>query len=107
MTKPEALSNMPAKNTIPGFYGRFVHGEQSTLAFWEITAGSVSPQHQHPHEQITYIAEGIFEMEMNGTKYMMQQHDVLVIPPNVPHGGRAVEDCKIIDSFSPPRDDYR
>ncbi|MET3874995.1 MULTISPECIES: cupin domain-containing protein [Chitinophaga] len=107
MNKPAPLDTIPVKNTIAGHYGRFVHGNKSTLAFWEIKAGFESPVHQHPHEQITYIAEGVFEMSLDGHKYTLKQHDTLVIPPDTPHGGRALEDCKIIDSFSPARDDYR
>jgi quercetin dioxygenase-like cupin family protein len=67
----------------------------------------VSPVHQHPHEQITYLEEGTFEMELDGKKYLLEQYDTLVIPPNTPHGGRALVDCKLIDSFSPARDDYK
>ncbi|CAL1520898.1 cupin domain-containing protein [Chitinophaga sp. MM2321] len=107
MTKPVALNNLPVKNTVAGHYGRFVHGERSTLAFWEISEGAISPMHQHPHEQITYVAAGIFEMEIDGVKYELLQHDTLVIPPNALHGGRAVKDCKLIDSFCPVREDYR
>ena len=107
MNKPASLDNIPVKNTVKGHFGRFVHGAKSTLAFWEILAGSESPIHQHPHEQIMYVAEGIFEMELDGKKYLLEQNDTLVIPPDTPHGGRALADCKIIDSFSPARDDYR
>ncbi|MCW3462209.1 cupin domain-containing protein [Chitinophaga nivalis] len=107
MTQVITVHDIPAKHTIPGFQGRFVHGEKSTLAFWEIAAGAVSPLHQHPHEQITYVTEGSFEMELDGEKHLLQQHDVLVIPPHALHGGRAVTACKLIDSFSPARDDYR
>lgn len=107
MTKPASLDEIPVKNTIAGHYGRFVHGSKSTLAFWEIIAGSESPIHEHPHEQITYVAEGSFEMFLDGRKYVLEQFDTLVIPPNTPHGGRALTNCKIIDSFSPARDDYR
>jgi len=46
-------------------------------------------------------------MELDGKKYLLEQNDTLVIPPDTPHGGRALADCKIIDSFSPARDDYR
>ncbi|WP_143308274.1 cupin domain-containing protein [Chitinophaga vietnamensis] len=107
MLNKAALKDIPVKNTLPGFYGRFVHGDKSTMAFWEINAGAESPLHEHPHEQITYIAEGAFEMTIGDEKVVMHQHDALVIPSNVRHGGRALTDCKIIDTFSPARDDYK
>lgn len=103
----EFLENIPARELIPGFFGRFVHGSQCTLAFWDIKAGCVMPQHQHPHEQITHIVSGELEMEIGGEKMLFTAGSVHVIPPNVPHGAVAKTDCKVIDSFSPARDDYR
>ncbi|NOY99054.1 MAG: cupin domain-containing protein, partial [Chloroflexi bacterium] len=32
---------------------------------------------------------------------------VAVIPPDVPHAGRAVTDCRIIDVFYPTREEYK
>lgn len=104
---PKALHDIPGRLTVPGHTGRFIHGEKSTLAFWEITAGSVSPLHQHMHEQITYIAEGTFEMQLGEEVYTLHQHDTLIIPSNTLHGGKAITDCRIIDTFCPVREDYR
>ena len=101
------LNDIPVKNTLPGFYGRMVHGDTSSLVFWEIKQGGVSPEHHHVHEQITYIMEGQLEMIIGGEKYLMTPGTVHVIPSNVPHSAVAITDCKIIDSFSPARDDYR
>jgi quercetin dioxygenase-like cupin family protein len=33
--------------------------------------------------------------------------DVLVIPPNVPHSGKALTDVSVMDAFAPVREDYR
>jgi quercetin dioxygenase-like cupin family protein len=30
-----------------------------------------------------------------------------VIPPDVPHSGRAHSACRVLDVFAPVRDDYR
>src|ERR1700743_2355682 len=51
----EYLANIPAKEIRPGFFGKMVHGEKSTLAIWEIKKGSRLSEHSHPHEQITYV----------------------------------------------------
>ena len=29
--------------------------------------------------------------------------EMLVIPPNMPHSGETLEDCRLLDAFSPPR----
>jgi quercetin dioxygenase-like cupin family protein len=103
----ELLENISTRELIPGFFGKFVHGSQSTLAFWEIKQGCVMPQHHHPHEQITHIISGELEMVIGGEKMLFTAGSVHVIPPNVSHGAVAKTDCKVIDAFSPARDDYR
>jgi quercetin dioxygenase-like cupin family protein len=101
------LKDIPAKQTLPGFLGKMVHGDTSSLVFWEIKKGGISPEHHHVHEQITFILEGEFEMIIGGEKYLFKAGDVHVIPSHTSHSGYAVTDCKIIDSFAPARDDYR
>ena len=65
------------------------------------------PEHQHPHEQITHILSGELEMMIGGEKILFTAGSVHVIPSNTPHGAVAISDCKVIDAFSPARDDYR
>jgi quercetin dioxygenase-like cupin family protein len=101
------LNDIPVKQTLPGFFGKMVHGETSSLVFWDIKKGGISPEHHHIHEQITYIVEGELEMTIGGEKYLFTPGTVHVIPSNVPHSAVAITDCKIIDSFAPARDDYR
>lgn len=101
------LNDIPARQIVPGFFGKMVHGATSTLTFWEAKKGSSLPEHKHVHEQITYVVDGELEMTIGGQKYRFTAGNVHVIPSNVPHSALAVTDCRIIDSFSPARDDYR
>ena len=101
------LNDIPTKQMIPGFFGKMVHGDTSSLVFWEIKKGGVSPEHHHVHEQITFILEGELEMVIGGEKYLFTAGNVHVIPSNTPHSAFAVTDCRVIDSFAPARDDYR
>ena len=101
------LDNMAAKEIRPGFFGKMVHGDKSTLTFWDIKKGSVLEEHHHPHEQITHILEGELEMMIGGVRYLFTAGTVHVIPSNVPHSALAKTDCRVIDSFAPARDDYR
>ena len=101
------LKEVTSKEFIPGFFGKFIHGSQTTLAFIDIKKGSELKEHHHINEQITHIVEGEFEMNIGGKRYRMTSGCVNVIPPNVPHSAIALTDCKVIDAFSPARDDYR
>lgn len=90
-----------------GFEARFVHTEQLTMGYWEVKAGLPFPMHSHHHEQMSYLLEGELEFEMDGKKLIAKPGDILAIPPNAVHGGKAVIDSKLIDVFYPVREDYK
>lgn len=101
------LKNIPPVERIPGYYGRFVHSQNMTLAFWDIKAGSPLPQHRHEQEQIMTLTEGLFELVVDGERHLLKSGDVFIIPSNVLHSGKAISHCTVIDVFNPVRDDYR
>jgi hypothetical protein len=65
----------------PGFWGRFVHGDQMTVAFWRVKAGSSVPLHHHVNEQIMHILEGRFEFTLDGKTQICEPGAVVVILP--------------------------
>lgn len=101
------LNEVKGKEIVPGLYGRFVHGENITLSFVDIEPGAQLPEHSHPHEQITYILEGELDMVIGGEKMLLTPGMVHVIPGNVPHSAYARTAVKVLDAFSPVREDYR
>jgi quercetin dioxygenase-like cupin family protein len=106
--EPINLHDLPARELMPGFWGKLLHTEQITLGLWELTPGAVLPEHAHPHEQTTHLLAGEFEMTIGGQTQHLRAGDVVVIPGQVPHSGRAAfGPCKILDVFSPVREDYR
>ena len=65
------------------------------------------PFHSHPHEQITYVAEGELVFYMDQDQYHLRKGDIVTIPPNVKHCIRTLaKDVRLIDSFSPIRKDF-
>jgi quercetin dioxygenase-like cupin family protein len=103
----QQLKNITPKQLAPGLTGYYTHGKNMTLGLIEIKAGSNLPQHQHPHEQITYILEGQLDMTIDGKLCSLTVGMYYVIPSNVWHSAVAVTDCKVIDVFNPVREDYR
>ncbi len=101
------IKDIKPKELVPGITGYYAHGEKHTLGFVELKAGSVVPEHHHVHEQITYMLEGQLDMTMAGESISLTPGMYNVIPSNTPHSAIAITDCKLIDTFSPVREDYK
>ncbi|MFM2394561.1 MAG: hypothetical protein RLZZ546_2543 [Bacteroidota bacterium] len=92
---------------VRGFKARFVHTENFTLSFVTVEAGSILPDHSHPNEQVSQVIEGQFEMQVGDEKFILNPGNIIVIPSNVHHSGKAITPCKIQDTFYPVREDYK
>ena len=68
--------------------------------------GSVGAVHTHSHEQISYVLEGSFELNINGEKSVIKKGDTYYVEPNVEHGVLALEVGKLLDIFTPQREDF-
>jgi len=101
------IAQIELREIVKGYKARFIHTENMTMAFWEVEAGAVMPMHHHIHEQTSQVLEGKFELTIDGETKEYQPGLVAIIPPNIPHGGVAITDCKLLDIFSPVREDYK
>ena len=72
----------------------------------KLDAGSVLPEHRHPQEQITHVITGRVRMIVAGVPHELSAGDSLYLPAETLHGAETIEDAAVIDTFSPPRDDY-
>lgn len=101
------LDQIDEKEIIPGFKAKFVHTDNMTFAYWKIIAGSSLPDHKHPQEQVSNLIEGTFELTVEGETRTLAPGTAVVVPSGVPHSGKAITDCFIIDVFYPIREDYK
>ncbi len=101
------LSELEAKEIMPGYHGKLIHGETMTLAFWDVEEGACVPEHYHVHEQIMHVLEGKFEFTVADTTRVYHSGELVVIPSNTPHSGKALTACKLMDVFSPVREAYK
>jgi len=103
----DLIKNIKPKQLVEGIQGFYAHGEKHTMGLVELEKGSTVPLHSHPHEQITFILEGQLNMNIGGKDYSLTSGAYHIIHSNVPHSAVAVTDCKLIDTFSPVREDYK
>jgi quercetin dioxygenase-like cupin family protein len=71
-----------------------------------LEAGSKMPAHRHPQEQIVHILEGRMKLIVNGTPHELTAGDSFYLASNMPHGVETIEDTRVLDTFSPPREEY-
>jgi quercetin dioxygenase-like cupin family protein len=72
----------------------------------QLAAGSKMPEHQHPQEQIVFILSGRMKLIVKGTPHELATGDSFYLASNTPHGVETLEDTRVLDTFSPPRDEY-
>ncbi len=101
------LHDIVPRDLIPGFAGRFIHTQSMTLVYWDIEAGATLPPHSHFHEQVVNLLEGEFELTIDGQCHRLEAGDVIVIPRDANHQGKAITKCRILDVFQPVREDYK
>src|ERR1700759_4457768 len=99
------FSDIITKEIAPGFFSKLIHTDTNTINFIDVTEGSSIPLHQHVHEQCSFAIEGKFELTVDGVTQVLEPGLFAIIPSNVIHGGRAITHCKLIDIFSPVRED--
>ena len=102
-----AISDIEPFEISRGFHARLIHTETMTIAFIDVDAGAELPEHAHVHEQVTNLLEGEFEFVLGGETMLLRPGLSVAIPSNVPHSGRALTRCRILDVFSPVREDFR
>lgn len=94
----------------PVFERRIVHLENLMIVVCDFTNGPApepDKPHSHPHEQITYVAEGELLFFMGNEKYHLHRGDVFTVPPDIPHCIQTISGfVRLIDCFSPIREDF-
>ncbi len=69
--------------------------------------GAKGAMHKHPHEQIGYVIEGsLFYHEEGQEDVVLHAGDSYYVAPDVMHGITCLSDVKLLDIFTPMREDF-
>ena len=101
------FNDIETKEIAPGYFSKLNHTRANTINIIEVKAGISLPMHKHMHEQYSFVLEGKFELTVGGIPQVLDPGMFATIPSNIVHGGTAVTDCRLIDIFSPAREDYK
>lgn len=102
--------DLPRESFLDGDFQRCaVRMDEALVVFnWLKSTLPVPPPHDHPFDQLAMVFEGVMELTVGGTPYVLKPGDVLRIPAGIPHFARILseETCLNIDVFAPAREDY-
>ncbi len=75
--------------------------------FTDGPAAEPDPPHSHPHEQVTYVAEGEVNFFLDGEPTRLGPGDLVTVPPDVPHTIQLLtKNVRLVDTFTPLREDF-
>lgn len=83
-----------------------LHTPELMMVEFAFEKGGVGAVHSHPHVQSSYVAEGAFEVTIDGNTQIVRQGGAFIVPSNLVHGVRALEKGRLVDTFTPKRDDF-
>ena len=95
----------------PGLRRKLIHSDNLMMVIVEFTNGPAEvpdPFHDHPHEQVSYIAEGELILFIQGVgEQKLKKGDLFAVPGGIPHTVQTLSPVvRIIDSFTPLREDF-
>ena len=83
-----------------------LHTPELMLVEFAFDKGGVGAPHCHPHVQASYVAEGRFEVTIDGRTQVLNTGDSFIVPSGLVHGVVALEAGHLVDSFTPHRADF-
>ena len=101
---------MPAQEIREGAERRLGHTDNLMIVvvdFYDGPKAQPDPPHSHPHEQVSYVAEGEILCVIDGQETRLGPGDVFLVPSGKPHSiQQLTEHVRLIDCFTPIREDF-
>lgn len=101
-------SELPSDAPMELITRKRILGEHLMISRVHLSKGFSLPTHQHANEQFAVVLSGRIRFDLGpanepgSESVTLEPGQVLVIPSNAPHSAHAIEDCLILDVFSPP-----
>jgi len=100
-------NSIPVENISDGIKRQMVVGENVMVVRFTFDPFLVTPEHTHPHEQMSLVIKGRVKFIISGEERIVSAGDVLHFPPHNRHGATMLdEEVVLIDIFSPIREDF-
>ena len=100
-------STIPVEHPAAGIERQMVVGAQMMICRFRFAPFLVTPEHTHPHEQMSLVISGRVRFFVEGVERLALPGDVLHFPSNCLHGATMMdEEVVLLDIFTPLREDF-
>jgi quercetin dioxygenase-like cupin family protein len=100
-------STIPIEHPSAGIERQMMVGERLMICRFRFAPRLVTPEHTHPHEQMSMVVSGRVQFFVEGAERIALPGDVLHFPPNCLHGATMLdEEVVLLDIFTPLREDF-
>ena len=100
-------SKIPVEQMAEGIQRQMLVGSRMMICRFRFKPFLVTPEHDHPHEQMTIVERGRVRFFIEGKERIASAGDVLHFPSHCWHGATMMdEEVILIDIFSPLREDF-
>lgn len=101
----------PGERFRDGFERRLIHTNDLMTVVLDVDNGpwtAPDPYHSHPHEQISYVAEGEILFLAEGEEpRRLGAGDLFAVPSGKPHSIQLLSKrARLVDTFNPIREDF-
>jgi quercetin dioxygenase-like cupin family protein len=105
------FNEVPYEVVRKGLQRKIIHTPDLMTVLIDFTDGPwdiPEPPHSHPHEQISYVAEGEIMFFCEGEQDQhLKAGDMFAVPSGKKHTIRLLTDrARLVDSFHPLREDF-
>lgn len=105
------FSDLPVASIRAGAERRIVHTDHLMLVIFDFNDGPQTqpdPPHQHPHEQVSYVAEGEILFFLGAEPPVhLRPGDGYTVPADIPHCIQLLTPrVRLVDAFTPLREDF-
>ncbi len=103
----QKYQDMPVTQVKAGVERRLAYTDHLMMAILDFNNGPAAepdPPHSHPHEQVTYVAEGEILFLMDDQQRHLRPGDTFCVPSGKMHTIQLLsEHVRLIDCFTPIR----
>ncbi len=96
ITKAEKLVDSIAYQDSSIVSKQIIKKQNGNITLFAFDKDESLTEHTSPYEAVVFMVEGEMEIKIGGNPYIVKAGDMLIMPPNVPHGLKAIIRSKML-----------